>query len=330
MIMRYILISFLILVSCSQSKPDVSIAKQKQPLCDQGTAQVFESMKPKCAGCHTTGARPMFASLSAFESLIVRDVRMVKPGDPNQSELIKLLRGTSTGSFTRMPIAGPTWSELFAANQVTLSLVQIENWVTQLTLANNTAKSNSLLTGNTRLSAQQLTNALYSSLGLAPADICTSGSVTCQEDLLPIVNPDDWPRTDVWSNSTQRYDRHGVLGGGSLTENFTPGSSVATTFALNFQQVAQTWCRVAILKNTNAVLIPQPLTLASAAQATNAKSLISFWFKHFHSRVASAPEVDEVFDEVFVKRSQTAGSDTTSAWVSTCSFFVRHPDFITR
>ena len=49
-------------------------------------------MAPTCAPCHGEGAsRPFFASVTAFEDLLVYNPRYVVRGDPDASELVALL-----------------------------------------------------------------------------------------------------------------------------------------------------------------------------------------------------------------------------------------------
>src|SRR5262245_15792806 len=67
------------------------------------TAKMFQGLKPFCAGCHTAGARGFFASVEVFDALIVRDPRLMTPGQPDTSELLRLLEGRGTGAFKKMP-----------------------------------------------------------------------------------------------------------------------------------------------------------------------------------------------------------------------------------
>jgi hypothetical protein len=46
------------------------------------TDQVRLALAPWCAGCHLSGDTGFFASSEAFESLLVRNVRFVRPGQP--------------------------------------------------------------------------------------------------------------------------------------------------------------------------------------------------------------------------------------------------------
>lgn len=65
-----------------------------------------------CESCHGEGAsRPFFASLSAFEDLLAYDERFVVAGEPENSELVRLLQGEGTGAYTQMPTVGDTFAD---------------------------------------------------------------------------------------------------------------------------------------------------------------------------------------------------------------------------
>jgi hypothetical protein len=89
--------SALLAAACSGKSGTDSTA---EPQCEGPTVgehaqnqAVFDALKPTCEGCHSTGARGYFASLTAFESLVVYEPKEVVPGKPDESQLILVLEG---------------------------------------------------------------------------------------------------------------------------------------------------------------------------------------------------------------------------------------------
>ena len=75
------------------------------------TTRSASRSRPRAQGCHTTGNKPFFASLTAFENGLVYNEKYVKRGDPDNSLLIQLLKGSAPGSYPQMP-PGQPYTEL--------------------------------------------------------------------------------------------------------------------------------------------------------------------------------------------------------------------------
>jgi hypothetical protein len=91
------------------------------------------ALDPVCSDCHkSTGAKPFFASLAAFEDLLVYDTKYVRPGKPEEGLLVELLEGRGKGAYTQMPIAGETFARQAEAGKTRINMAQIKRWITNL------------------------------------------------------------------------------------------------------------------------------------------------------------------------------------------------------
>ncbi|MFT3711277.1 MAG: hypothetical protein QM817_26905 [Archangium sp.] len=286
----------------------------------------MRALAPHCEGCHVTGTRAFFASVSSFQNLVVSDMRLIKPGDPDNSELVKLLQGTGTGAFTRMPIGTKSYADLVADGRATFTIDQVKQWITGLATQARDARPDSAQPRITRVRAEQVQRALYQQLGLAYADFFINASdfgiplaETRGDDNYPFQPADEYlaPR-----NSESRDRFHG-LGGGSVTTQQKTDLSVSPTFVLTLTQVSQRWCRLAFNKTTNEALFPNGAT--KATDDANVKATITRWFLHFHGRVATQAEVDAMFTDVW---TPLAPGGAEAGFTGLCSAFVRHPDWI--
>jgi len=101
------------------------------------TAEIFEGLSPTCAPCHSAGqSTPAFENLTSFERLIVADPAWVTPGSPDESELLVLLSGSSSGRYAQMPPSGLSYQE----REATLSeqtpraptMIELADWIRSL------------------------------------------------------------------------------------------------------------------------------------------------------------------------------------------------------
>lgn len=286
---------------------------------------IFEGLKPTCEGCHVSGARGYFASIEAFESLLVYNPKEVVPGDPDQSELVRLLEGKGKLAFKQMPPAGPLYSELVAQGVTTLTVAQVREWVKGLKASSADARPSPKARRISRLGPTEVLRALYQQLGLSDADFFTPAS----EYGLAKKNPksdDLYPVSPALAVPAPYDDlspaRFATLGGGTR-----PDSSITPSFVGSLAQISQRWCKLALDKPDNTALLPKGASLGvGASQPDQVKAVIRAWFLHFHAVQATDAEVNEVFDGVFSPLEQ--GKDSRTAYVGTCSYFIRHPDWV--
>lgn len=326
--MRALLLISVVLFGC-ENTPASAVASKKQAECGQAsddTVRIMRGLAPSCEGCHLNGARAFFASVSSFQNLIVADPRMVKPGDPDGSELIKLLEGRGSGAFTQMPIGTKTYADLVAAGSATLSVEEVKQWIRDLANQARDARPDVAAPRITRVKAEQVQKALYQQLGLEYGDFFVNAS----EYGIPLAEP----RTDetypfqpideyLAPRQQEARDRFHGLGGGSVVSQARSDLSPSPTFVLTLTQVSQRWCRLGVRKTGNVALFPAGTT--QATDEANVKATIRRWFLHFHGTRASSAEVDAMYTSVWTPLSP---GNAEAGWVGLCSAFIRHPDWI--
>ncbi len=326
--MRTFVMCALVLWGCD-SPPASPVAVKQQAACGQAsdeTVRIMRGLAPSCEGCHLNGARAFFASVNSFQNLIVADARMVSPGDPENSELIKLLEGRATGAFTKMPIGTKSYAELVADGSATLTVEEVKQWIRNLASQARDARPDGTAPRITRVKAEQVQRALYQQLGLGYDDFFTNaaeyGIDMAQprtDETYPFQPMDAYlpPRT------TEPRDRFHGLGGGSVVTQARGDLSPSPTFVLTLTQVSQRWCRLGFRKTGNVALFPAGTT--QTTDAANVKATIARWFLHFHGTRASAEEIDAMYSTVWTPLSSTSAE---AGWVGLCSAFIRHPDWI--
>lgn len=291
---------------------------------------VFDALQPTCEGCHSTGSRGYFASLQAFESLVVYNPDEVVPGKPDESQLILLLEGKGTRAFTQMPISGPTFADIAAKGGTSLTVAQIRDWVTNLQARAQDKLPSIEARRITRIGAADVQRALYQQLGLSDDDFFVPASnfsiphKTSQDDNnYPLTSPDSIP-APYEALPTERY---ASLGGGAPMVQMKADATVSPSFVGTLTQVSQRWCAKALAKTPNAALLPAGASIATgSAEPDKVKAILRYWFLHFHSVDATPAEIDRVYDGVFLPLE--AGKDVQTGYIGACSYFIRHPDWI--
>ncbi|HEY1088465.1 MAG TPA: hypothetical protein VGE37_12245 [Archangium sp.] len=319
----------LVLAGCSQS-PRSHVAQTQQAACGEAsdeTVRIMRGLAPHCEGCHVSGTRAFFASVSSFQNLVVSDARLISPGNPDESEFVKLLLGTGTGAFTRMPIGTKTYADLVTEGAATLTVDEVKDWVRGIAVQARNARPNPAAPRITRVKAEQVQQALYQQLGLGHADFFTDASnfgiAMAQpiNDDLYAFQPTDAYLTPRTSDPKERF--HG-LGGGSVVTQQRADPSTSPTFVLTLTQVSQRWCRIAYRKQNNEALFPAGTT--KGTDEANVKSTISRWFLHFHGTRATTEDVDAMYSKVWLPLDGATNAET--GFVGLCSAFIRHPDWI--
>lgn len=291
---------------------------------------VFDALVPTCAGCHITGARGYFASIQAFESLVVYEPRQVVPGNPDESELVRLLEGTGTRAFAQMPIAGAPYAELAASGKASMPMADIRKWIVDLETRKRDTLPSIEAPRVTRLSADDVLRSLYRQLGLSDEDFyvdATSFDILHKaskgDDNYPISSFDAFPAPYEGLPA----ERFASLGGGSAMMQVKADATVSPSFLGTITQVSQRWCAMALDKQGNTALLPDGASATTGSEDPDAvKKVIRAWFLHFHAVDASPAEVDEMYASVFLPLE--AEKDARNGYVGTCSTFVRHPDWI--
>ncbi len=290
------------------------------------TKKIYDGLKGECAGCHVAGVRSFFVSLGTFQALLVTDEKLVKPGDPDNSELIKLLEGHGTGVFKQMPIAGLAYADRASAGTAVngVSMSDVRAWVTNLATQSRDPRPDPNAKVLVRMTGQQAQRTLYQQLGLDNSDFYIKAfeydvemAEKKDEDRYPLLGPDEMPAP----RQSQTAERFYAIGGGSSTGQIRADSTVSPTYVLTMQQTSQAWCRFALGKTGNTALFSAG-SMGTADEAT-AKTTIRRWGLHFIATQLSDDEVNALYTDLFVPL--VADSNAGNAYVGLCSYFIRHP-----
>jgi hypothetical protein len=323
----------LLLTACGPDAPDEAPAKRASQLgckpsdVSEQTFAVMRALEPSCAGCHSAGPRGYFQSAAAFQSLLASDTALVKPGDADGSELIRLLEGRGTGAFTSMPIGVKSYAQLAEEDDTMMPMSELRAWVNGLGQQVRDARPDRDASRIRRMSALQMKRALYLQLGLKDDDFF--GTAYSYE--VPMLNPrneGNYPirSLDELPAPYERVssERFTALGGGSALAQIPGDTSVSPTTALTLTQVSQAWCRLALKKADNTALFSGASTREdtdpAAVQATILRWSLQFWGERMDQAQA-----ETLYNDVFVPLSAASAEP---AYVGVCSYFIRHPRWV--
>jgi hypothetical protein len=287
-----------------------------------------------CAGCHTVGNRPWFASLAAFENGLVYDERYIKRGDPENSRLVQLLYGEADGSYPQMP-PNEHYIQLLADGRATLTIEEIAAWIESLPppparLFDPMPE----LFDVRRLTAEEMVTSLQDQLGLTTADFVYTSRAGWELRPYEVppgryyVWPGDeapglWPGYGLDVRATERFQ---TLGGPATLLYKKRDNTLGPSAAQTIVQMSQAWCHFAVEKQRPQVMGGVTLSQKSATDAAAIKANIRRLALRMLGEPASDAEVDAIFTELFVPYEATS---TTAAWTAVCTSFVRHPLWLT-
>jgi len=318
----------LLALAASSFSPLAEAAGGTIPLCEETplsvqTQRVYEALTPQCKGCHSEGTRGFFGSILAFQSLLVGDARLVTPGDPDASELVRLLEGHGTGAFDQMPIGG----EAYARDDAAIRMSEIRAWITSLPPQLRAVRPDPDAPMLTRMSAPQIQRALYLQLGLAYEDFFRPGRVfdvdhadIRDDDDYPFQSPDALPAPRERSPAERSFH----LGGGSVLTQVEAHPDISSTFVHALTALSQRWCRIALAKRGNVALFPAKTPMSREKAAV--KATIRRWSRSFHGETMTNGEIDALYTSLFVPIERAGGVEP--AHVGLCSYFIRHPRWI--
>ena len=293
---------------------------------------IMKGLAPTCAGCHTQGSAPFFASLTTFETLLAWNPKYVVPGHPEQSTLVSLLQGQGTGTYKQMPLAGDSFATLAAAGKTLLTLAQVEDWVTTLSAGSVVTTPNPAAVSVQRVSVEQIRATLYAQLGLSDADFFKPAEsygipqiASLGEDNYPFQGTDQLPGS--YDPDVFPVQREAALGGSQSLAGRKRDLSPSPPFAHALVALSQRWCKMAIAKPATTLLFPYVDSAAKSATSADAiKKNLAYLNLHFLGQPADPADIDDVFQSVFVPLE--AESDPPTAWAGVCSYFIRHPRWV--
>jgi hypothetical protein len=278
-----------------------------------------------------TGNSGYFASLTAFESLLVRDGRLVKPGHPDESELVMLLEGRRAGeSITQMPLSGDPFAIRAERGETSISMQEIRNWISELELPSVSTRPDPSVATVQRIDAGHLELGLAELLGLTLEDFflpaMSNGIPQIQQrslDFVAVRSPD---RTPSDFGGIESNNRFAMLGGSSAVLSTADDRSVSTTFIQNLVPISQSWCRLAIDKAENTALFTVATPATGTSESATLRQQIRDWHLIFLAEHATDSQIDFVVDQVFAPFE--ASENARTAWIGVCSHFIRHPLFV--
>jgi hypothetical protein len=291
-------------------------------------------LQQACAGCHTTGSRPFFGSLEAFENGLVWNAKYVTPGDPDKSLLVQLLEGKGPGTYKQMP-TGVTFADAVASGASTVTLEQIKEWIRTLPpSAPGPIEPSAEAFNVRRLTAEEMVTSLMDQLGLTLDDFADTSSPTWQDEELTFRGGKlaVWP-VDPAPGISHQYvsdaragERFLSLGGPNTLLLRGRDKTLAPSAMQTLVQVSQAWCSLAIDKAGNkAVLRYVTLADKSATKSAEIRQNIAALHLRMLGAEASAADLDDLY-ALYVKLE---AANTHAAWVGVCSSFVRHPQWLT-
>jgi len=292
-------------------------------------------LAPACEGCHLTGNKPFFASLTAFENGLVYDERYVKPGDPDNSMLVQLLKGTAPGSYPQMP-PGQPYDELVANGHVTLNTAQVEAWIRDLPPPPERLEAPDPEAFSVRrLSAEEMVVSLMEQLGLTLEDFVSTTDPNWRNKPY-VVNggklfiwPGDWAPgiSNEYVSDSRSVERFDALGGGNSLVYRKRDVGFGPSAAQTLVQMSQAWCARAVDKKSNTAVLRYVTLADTSAKNPDAvqKNLRALYLRMLGQPPSDA-EAKELFEKVYVPLEVQS---TRIAWIGVCASLIRHPLWIT-
>lgn len=282
------------------------------------------ALAPDCKACHDVGSnRPIFASLSAFENLLVYDPAIVVPGDPAGGKLIALLEGTETGTYTQMPLTGEPFAKLASAGKTGISIDALKAWITALPPPDPARAGPHKDSPTTRrLRVPELVSSLqrtlgYDEVGATDAAQGNPGSLWVRDpDALGGIGYLNVNATRTWS----------VLGGGDPLGRIKDDTTWSPGALRTVVEMSLEWCDGAVAKGDKAIFrdaMPGDTSMDASAKI---RANIGYLHLRLLGEPAAAADVDAFYTGVFLP-AEPRGLNV--AWTEVCAALVRDPRFLT-
>jgi hypothetical protein len=278
-------------------------------------------LEPTCKPCHDTGSNlPIFASLEAFENLLVYDSSLVVPGDPDKSKLVALLQGKAQGTYTQMPLTGQPFAKL-ASTSITMDA--ITDWIANLAPPDPSRigpHRDSPMTR--RLRVGELVFALQRTLGYAevgPTDDSAGKPQTLwvrDPTALGDITYVNIGATRTWS----------VLGGGNSFSRVKDDTELSPSALRTITEMSLEWCGAAVGRSDQTIFRDAMPTDTSMAAPEKIRANIAYLHLRLLGEPAAKADVDAYYDGVFLPAEPRG---TAVAWTEVCAALVRDPRFLT-
>ena len=282
------------------------------------------ALAPACKACHDTGSnRPIFASLEAFENLLVYNRAVVVPGDPTKGTLLPLLEGKATGSYTQMPLTGEPFAKLASAGMTKISMEALKAWITTLPPPDPSRSGPHRDSPTTRrLRVVELVSALQRSLGYPEVGATDAAQGNPKSlwvrdpDALGGVGYQNIGATRTWS----------VLGGGDPLGRVMNDPTWSPGALRTVAQMSLEWCGTVVAKGDKAIFRDASPADTSMVAPEKIRANIAYLHLRLLGEPAAAADVDTFYTGVFLPAEPRGGP---VAWTEVCAALVRDPRFLT-
>lgn len=279
------------------------------------------ALEPSCKACHDTGSnRPFFASLEAFENLLVYDPALVVPGDPDKSKLVALLQGTATGTYTQMPLTGDPFAKLGSAG---ISMEGIQDWIATLPPPDPARAGPHVDSPTTRrLRVGELVFALQRTLGFA--EVGATDESQGKPKALWVRDPTALGSiTYLNIGATRTWS---VLGGGNAFARVKDDTELSPSALRTLTEMSLEWCGDAVSRADQTIFRDASPTDTTMDAPEKIRANIGTLHLRLLGEPAAPADVDAYYDGVFVPAEPRGLS---VAWTEVCAALVRDPRFST-
>lgn len=276
-----------------------------------GSQRVYDGLSPTCVTCHGAGtARPYFSSRTAFDTLIASRSEWVVPGQPGQSQLLKLLRGERPPPYTQMPLGGDPFVTMAEQGRTSISMAELECWIGGLTATPTVAAAGPLPVAR-RLSAEQMIQSLVVGLGVDPSRFSPNE--------YGVQSPDEVPQLDPYRQLNSNFH---LLGGPQWMTGLKRSNQVDSALIQMWVNLSQRACRAAVGAATDNVIFTAATSGdSSASQPQKIRDNINNLSWRLLAIRPTTAELDEYF-QLFVAYEPAS---RTTAWTAVCAAMLRDP-----
>jgi len=173
-----------------------------------------------------------------------------------------------------------------------------------------------------RKSAEQIVTGLKTQLGLTDDDVFSASYRNPPPERYPARSPDGVPQISQSAESN-----YTALGGPSWLKGQKGSADPSTVFVQQVVPMSQAWCRLAVRKPGNPILVDA--TLADSSSTPQGTDRIRKNIARLHLRMLGEPASDADVLELLDLFQVYEPSGSEAAWTAVCAGLVRHPLWIT-
>jgi hypothetical protein len=312
----------------SEPTPDAEVCAENR------NDQIRLAMMPQCSACHTTDTNlPFFATLRAFEEILVYNPAYVNPADIDGSLFVELLEGRGTGTFAQMPLGSDAFAVIADRGETDITMAEIRDWLANLPPPRGQEGPDVEAPTTRRIKAEVVKQALLDHLGLdEERDFVGSRNHDYLSETirlkgpLPLYSEDAAPRLQRNADHTSK-ERMAHLGAPGWLNRRSRSNELTPGFLQTLVQVSQAWCQLAVDDGENTALFREVgRDVASADDADGVRRNLQYLFLRFIGDVATDAEVNTLYNDVFLHYEAQSGPRT--GWRAVCAALIRHPRWL--